>query len=43
LKRGIDLAVKAITARLQEMSRKVTSQKEIAQVVQSQQITMKPS
>jgi len=32
LKRGIDMAVKAITARLKEMSREVTSQKEIAQV-----------
>ncbi|MBS1537820.1 MAG: chaperonin GroEL [Bacteroidetes bacterium] len=32
LKRGIDLAVKEITTRLKEMSRKVTSQKEIAQV-----------
>ncbi len=32
LKRGIDLAVKAITERLKEMSRKVTSQKEVAQV-----------
>ena len=32
LKRGIDMAVKAITAKLKEMSREVTSQKEIAQV-----------
>jgi len=32
LKRGIDMAVKAITAKLNEMSREVTSQKEIAQV-----------
>jgi chaperonin GroEL len=32
LKRGIDLAVKAITAKLKEMSREVTSQKEVAQV-----------